>query len=159
MWLIQYTLNSLLTVICYYLRLKLKRINLSLKLDLKSRPNMRKQIMWNLLAIHKEIMDFDNNFWSIYLALIVTIIMLSLNLILFHTIFGGLQLIYRCLFFYVIAIFTTFLIFILMTASSISTEANETYKLLIKQYMNDKSLKSFEKFKVRIDSQYFSFKI
>ncbi|CAG2115641.1 unnamed protein product, partial [Medioppia subpectinata] len=54
-------------IICFYLRLKLKRINHKLRKVLMSSEMTNINIFGNLNAIHKEIIGCNDNFWSEYL--------------------------------------------------------------------------------------------
>ena len=123
-------------IICFYLKLKIRRINSDLKLKAK-----RIQIIRNLrsiVSVHKEIIEYNNNFWSEYLMAIMSMIMPTLNLLIFTTFFGDFKVIYKCLFIYITSLFLLFLLFISLSASSVATQSNKTYETLYNYYTNNK---------------------
>ena len=141
-------------IICYYLKLKIKRINSELSSKTSKSQNLK--ILMDLISIHKEVIDFNDNYWSEYLAVIMLIVMPVLNLLTFTVIFGGFQVIYKHLFIYFILLFGLFLLFISMTASSVSSEANKSHKLLLNLLYKQRKLGISVKMKVRLSKVYLS---
>ena len=122
------------SIICYYLKLKLKVLNTRFEAQIKSTKRLTitdvRKFIRNYDFIHREIHEFNNNHWSLYLAILVGSVMIMLDLLLYFSIFLVLNPIVKILFFYIVFIFLSFLVLLLMTASTVGREANRTHTIL-----------------------------
>jgi hypothetical protein len=94
-----------------------------------------KNILESLNSIAREINTYNNDFWSKYLIIFLILILFVLDLVLFESIFGKMNLFFRMILFY--GSFSTFSILMIFinTASSVSFEANKSYLLLNKLFI------------------------
>jgi len=128
-------------LVCHYVKIKLREVND--KLSNKIKNNMRVtsyhfiQIIRDLSSIYSEINDYNNNFWSKYLLSIWLIFGSVINTTLYLTIFGNMNIICRIVFIYSITVFVLTFMFIMNTGSSVTLEANRSYKLLNSLMVSD----------------------
>ncbi len=92
--------------------------------------NRIKNILKSLDSIISEIHTYNNDLWSKYLMIFLTLITVFIDLILFQPVFGKMNLFLKIILFY--CAFLAFLIIIILinTASSLSFETKKSYKLL-----------------------------
>jgi len=114
-------------------------MNNRIEKEFKSRNSQKLIRILNLIkplnSIHAEINKLNNNYWSKYLLLSLLSMNSMINMCLYNALFGGLDTNQRIFYFYIALIFVVLLIFILNTASSVSSEANKSYKLLNKLFV------------------------
>lgn len=126
-------------IICYYLKLKVINLNIELN-ELKNSPEEMiltphiKRIVIAFDDIHKEVMEFNDNHWSLYLFVLIAHVILITNLLLF-AIFGRINTIIKILFIYVIIIFIVFISYILVNTSSVARLINKSYHTLNSLYV------------------------
>jgi hypothetical protein len=126
-------------IICLYLKLKLRNANNSITKSFEKKYKMNYYRMKNILiplnSIISEINTYNNDFWSIYLMVILIIFIAALDLVLFQSIFGKMNFFVKMLFFYASCSAFSLLMILINTASSVSFEANISYKLLNKLFI------------------------
>ena len=88
------------------------------------------KIIRSFNSIHNEIKEFNENYWSEYLFLLLSTIMTISNAYLYLWLFGELNIISRSSFLFTSILFSMILLLILLIASSVSSEAKKSYKLL-----------------------------
>jgi hypothetical protein len=108
-----------------------------------------KNILKSLNSIISEINTYNNDFWSKYLMVVLIIIIISIDLVLFKSIFGKMSFFFKMILFYGSCSAFILLIILINTASSVSFEANISYKLLNKLFItNNKQVSNRMRFKV-----------
>jgi hypothetical protein len=126
-------------IICLYLKLKLRNTNNSITKSFDNKYKMTYYRMKNILnsldSIILEINTYNNDFWSKYLMIFLISIIIALDLILFESIFGKISLFFKIIFSYGSSNYSLLLIILINTASSVSFEANKSYKLLNKLFV------------------------
>ena len=85
-------------------------------------------------CIHKEISEFNNNYWSKFLLLFLFSIITVMNNCLYQALFGEINTFIKFVFLYLSITFSSILLIILLSASSVSSEAKKSYKILIKSF-------------------------
>jgi hypothetical protein len=102
-----------------------------------------KNILRSLNSIISEINTYNNDLWSKYLMIFLTLIIIGLDLVLFQSIFGKISLFLKIIMFYSSCLMFLLITIFINTASSVSLEANKSYKLFNKMfitYMNNKEI-------------------
>jgi hypothetical protein len=126
-------------IICLYLKLKLRNVNNCIRKSCDTKFKINNHKMKNILkllnSINSEVNTYNNEFWSKYLMIFLVLIIIALDLLLFETIFGKFSLILNIILFYGSSIMFLLLIIFINTASSVSFEANKSYKLLNKLFI------------------------
>jgi hypothetical protein len=126
-------------IICLYLKLKLRNANNSITKSFDNKYKMTYYRMKNILnsldSIISEINIYNNDIWSKYLMIFLVSVIITLDLILFESIFGEMNLFFKIVFFYGSSNFSLLLIALINTSSSVSFEANKSYKLLNKLFI------------------------
>jgi hypothetical protein len=97
-----------------------------------------KNILESLDSIISEVNTYNNDFWSKYLIIFLISVIITLDLILFESIFGEMSLFFKIILFYGSSNFSILLIILINTASSVSFDANKSYKLLNKLFITKK---------------------
>jgi hypothetical protein len=125
--------------ICLYLKLKLRNINNRITKNFDNKYKMTYYKMNNILksldSIISEINAYNNDFWSKYLMIFLISVIITLDLILFESIFGKMSLFFKIILIYGSSNFSLLLIILINSASSVSFEANKSYKLLNKLFI------------------------
>ncbi len=125
-------------LICYYLKIKLINENSRIKNSIRSRSRINnskiKLILNSLNSIHSEIDEFNANHWNKFLFWTLILIIMTMDFTIFSVLFGGTNIFLKLVGYYFVLIFIMLLVFLLNIASSISYEANNSYKLLIKLF-------------------------
>ena len=122
-------------IICFYLKLKLNRINKRIREEIRQKQFKAQNIMAILRSldlVHKQVKDFNDSYWSRYLFLLVVELMTTVNLWVLFIIFAKVVPLVLLVFCYVAFIFGSFLIFILRTSAMVSHEAGLSTDLLFK---------------------------
>jgi len=126
-------------IICLYLELKLRNANNSIKERFNKKYRMTNNKMKNILksldSIAREINTYNNDLWSKYLMIVMIFIIIASDLALFESIFGKTNLLIKMVMFYGSCAAFTLLMILINTASSVSFEANKSYKLLNKLFI------------------------
>jgi hypothetical protein len=126
-------------IICLYLKLKLRNANSSIRKCFEIKYEMSNYRMKNILkslnSIISEINTYNDDFWSKYLMIVLIIFIIALDLLLFQSIFGKMNFFYKMILFYVSCSSFSLLMILINTASSVSFEANKSYKLLNKWFI------------------------
>jgi hypothetical protein len=126
-------------IICLYLKLKLRNTNniITKSFDKKYKMNNNriKNILNSLDSIISEISIYNNDLWAKYLMIVLVSVILVLDLSLFESLFGKMSLFFKILMLYFSGIIFVLLIILINTASSVSFEANKSYKLLNKLFI------------------------
>jgi hypothetical protein len=129
-------------IICLYLKLKLRNANNSITKSFEKKYKMTyyrmKNILISLNSIISEINTFNNDFWSKYLMNVLISGMLVLDIVLFEAIFGKMNIFMKFALFYGSSLLFLLLMILINTASSVSFEANKSYKLLNKLFITNK---------------------
>jgi hypothetical protein len=122
---------------CYYFNIKLSQIN-NEKLNLTINPKNKnvKLIIQTLDKIYTEIREYNENYWSKFLFWILILFNMTINICLALGLFGNINLILKISLLYACFCGTILVIILLSTASSVSSEANKSYKLLNKLYID-----------------------
>ncbi len=126
-------------IICLYLKLKLRNANNNITKSFDNKYKMTYYRMKNILnsldSIISEINTHNNEFWSKYLMIFLMSVIITLDLILFESIFGEMSLFFKIILIYGSSNFSLLLIILINTASLVSFEANKSYKLLNKFFI------------------------
>ncbi len=130
-------------LICYYLKIKLINENSRIKNIIYSRSRINnsriKLILNSLNAIHSEIDEFNSNYWNKFLFWILILDIIIIDFTIYSVLFGRLNIFLNLVGLYIVLTFISLLVFLLNIASSVSYEANNSYKLLIKLFaLNEK---------------------
>jgi hypothetical protein len=130
-------------IICLYLKLKLRNVNNSIRKCFEKKFKMTNRRMKNILktldSIISEINTYNNDFWSKYLMFVLITVILVVDLAFFVSIFGKLNIFLKVLLIYGSSVVFLFLVILINTASSVSFEANKSYKLLNKLFITNKN--------------------
>ncbi len=134
-----------LYIICLYLKLKLRNANNSITKSFEKEYKMTYYKMKNILIsldyIISEINTYNNDLWSKDLMIVLISVILILDLILFEALFGKMGYFFKIFLFYGKNMFFMLLIILMNIASSVSFEANKSYKLLNKLFkINNKQV-------------------
>jgi len=123
-----------LHIICYYIKIKLKRLNNQIISKSSSLRKMNSQSVDKLIrpfsSIYSEINQYNNNFWSKYLLTIWLLVGICIVVLLYIIIFIEMNIICRILLIYATGVQVLIFLFIINTTSSVNFEANKSYKLL-----------------------------
>jgi hypothetical protein len=92
-------------------------------------------ILKSLNSAISEINTYNNDFWSKYLMVVLIIVIIALDLVLFQSIFGKMNFFLKMILFDGSRTAFLLLIILINTASSVSFEANKSYKLLNKLFI------------------------
>ena len=120
---------------CYYLKLKLKLINKRLSIDSKNIITNQSiiRILYDLKQTHKEILNYNSIYWSQYIFLFLFTIISIIDLFIYLILFGKQKFNFSFFTIYYFAFICTLIVILMLnTISSVSTEAFNSYKLLIK---------------------------
>ncbi len=144
-------------IICYYLKIKLERVNKEIKLilEFKIRFNSTnvQQINKKLTSIYAEIKEYNDNYWAKFLFCVLVSMIFNLNMTSFKILFGKMDLFSRLMIIIYDILFMLLLLILTNTSASVNFEANKSYKLLNKlmimtinqKITNTKQLKVFDK--------------
>jgi hypothetical protein len=125
-------------IICLYLKLKLRDANISITKSFEKKykmtSNRMKNILVSLNSIISEISTYNNDLWSMHLMIVLISVILELDLVLFEAVFGKMIFFFKVILFYASSLLFLLLIILINTASSVSFEANKSYKLLNKLF-------------------------
>ncbi len=126
-------------IICLYLKLKLRNANNSITKRFEKKYKITNHRMKNILillnSIILEIDTYNTDLWSKYLMIVLMLVIIVFDILLFQTIFGKMSFFFKMLFFYGSCLVFLLLIILIKTASSVSFEANKSYKLLNKLFI------------------------
>ncbi len=126
-------------IICLYLKLKLRNANNGITKSFEKKYKMTyyrmKNILISLDSIISEIETYNNDFWSKYLMFVLVLVIIVLDMSLFEAVFGKMNLFFKIIMFYVSIVIFLLLMILINTASSVSFEANKSYKLLNKLFI------------------------
>jgi hypothetical protein len=125
------------------LKIKLINENSRIKNIIYSRSRINnsriKLILNSLNAIHSEIDEFNSNYWNKFLFWILILDIIIIDFTIYSVLFGRLNIFLNLVGLYIVLTFISLLVFLLNIASSVSYEANNSYKLLIKLFaLNEK---------------------
>ena len=116
-------------IVCYFIRSKIK-INNELLLQMNVSKKILVKICNNFDLIYTEINDYNSKFWSKYFLVFWTTLGTLNVFLLYIAVFVDLVIIYKLMFFYVFTLFLVFFLFVILSASSVNRESNNTYKIL-----------------------------
>jgi hypothetical protein len=127
------------------LKLKLRNVNNSIRKCFEKKYTTTNRKIKNILilmdSIISEINTYNNDLWSKYLMIVLVSFILVVDLLFFEAIFGKMSFFFKIIFFYGSSIFFLILLILINTASSVSFEANITYKLFNKLFIiNNKQI-------------------
>jgi hypothetical protein len=129
-------------IICLYLKLKLRNANNSIRKSFEKKYKMTnnriKNILKSLDSTISEISTYNNDLWSKYLMIFLLLLIVFIDLILFESIFGKMNLIFKIILFYCAFIAFVIMIILINTASSVSFETKKSYKLFNKLFIDFK---------------------
>jgi hypothetical protein len=120
-------------LICEYLKCKLKTVNNSLRKLSDRRVITYKKvldILENLDSIHKEIDDYNSNYWSKFLFIIWITFAAIINTGIYFIFFIEMNSILKMLFIYFTIQFILILFLIINTTASVNSEANKSCSIL-----------------------------
>jgi hypothetical protein len=114
---------------------------------MKIKANSKSKLIMNKIPIgeylselnntHIEVKKLNNNYWSLFSLIYCSAFIIMNSLILFILFFNNFNLIMKNIFIYALVI-TLFLVTIIFySASSVSFEANTTYKLINTYYLTN----------------------
>lgn len=131
-------------IICYYLHLKLKRINKEMKERISSIKLKKLKIfvdkrsidmLQNFHALYSEISTYNNQFWSKFIVLVYLIFTIILSTLLYSICFAPMHLIVKVAFIYAFAVLLSIFLVLFISATLIDIQVNETYKLLNQYFL------------------------
>jgi hypothetical protein len=126
-------------ILCLYLKLKLRNANNSITKSFEKKYKMTNYKMKNILksldSIISEINIHNNDFWSKYLMIVLMLDIIAFDMLLFQSVFGKMNFFFKTILFYCSIVLFILLIILINTASSVSFEANKSYKLLHKLFI------------------------
>jgi hypothetical protein len=96
-----------------------------------------KNILISFNSIISEINIYNNDLWSKYLLIILLLVIIVLDLALLQSIFGKMSFFFKIIWFYGSCLAFFLLTILINTASSVSFEANKSYKLLNKLFITN----------------------
>ena len=102
----------------------------ALRKSKKMNKHRMKNILKSLNLIISEINTYNNDFWSKYLMIVLTIVAIALDLNLFQSIFGKMNFFIKIILKYGSCTTFSLLMILINTASSVSFEANISYSFL-----------------------------
>jgi hypothetical protein len=142
-------------IICLYLKLKLRNANNSITKNFEEKykiTNYRmKNILISLNSIILEINTYNSDLWSKYLMIVLMLVIIVFDILFFQSIFGKMSFFFKMIFFYASCLEFLLLIILINTASTVSFEANKSYKLLNKLFItHNKQVSIRMRIKVRI---------
>jgi hypothetical protein len=141
-------------IICLYLKLKLRNANNSIRKSFEKKYKMTNNKMKNILnsfdSIISEINTYNNDLWAKYLMIVLVSVILVLDLSLFESIFEKMSLFFKLLMLYYSSIVFLLLIILINTASSVSFEANKSYKLLNKLFITNNKKQISIRIKIKV---------
>ena len=123
-------------VICHYIKCKIRAINNRIRdsVKLKRRLNIRRMHS-NLNSIYTETNEYNEIFFSKY-YLSVWLFLGSLNtFLLYVTLFQNIPIFFIITFLYIFLLFFSLFSFLILNASSVNTEANNSYKIFNSLYV------------------------
>jgi hypothetical protein len=126
-------------ILCLYLKLKLRNANNIITKSFEKKYKMTNYKMKNILksldSIISEINILNNDFWSKYLMIVLILVIIVFDIVLFQSIFGKMSFFFKIVLFYASFVLFILLIILINTASSVSFEADKSYKLLNKLFI------------------------
>jgi hypothetical protein len=129
-------------IICLYLKLKLRNAYNSIRKIFDKKYKMTNYRMKNILnslnSIISEINTYNNDLWSKYLMIVLMLVIINLDLVFVEGIFGKMSLYFKIIVIQGSSVVFLLLMILINTASSVSFEANKSYKLLNKLFMTCK---------------------
>jgi hypothetical protein len=141
-------------IICLYLKLKLRNVNNSIRKSFEKKYKMTNNRMKNILnsldSIISEINTYNNDLWAKYLMIVLVSVILVLDLSLFESIFEKMSLFFKIIMLYFSGIIFVLLIILMNTASSVSFEANKSYKLLNKLFITNNKKQISIRIKIKV---------
>jgi hypothetical protein len=91
-------------IICLYLKLKMRNANNSIRKTFEKKYKMNNYRMKNILkslnSIISELNTYNNDFWSKYLMIVLIMLIITLDLVLFQSIFGKMSVFFKIILFY-----------------------------------------------------------
>ena len=131
------------SIIAYYIRIKIKRINRLLNKCLRIRE------IYSLHEIYQEIDKYNKELWSKFLFVIWLSVTILTSALAYILIFADFDIMQRTMFLVGTSILTFFLLVMIFTSSSVHSEVNKSYKLLNCRFVSFKS-HPIVKLKVRL---------
>jgi len=122
-------------LMCLYLKLKIRNINDKVQQHIIRRNfgNLNiDHIIQSLTSIHVEISDYNKRYWSKFSVILLVLLITFMNTVLFLIIFKEMNIIVKIFMFYAFILSFIIITFYLNTASTVSYEAIQSYKLLNK---------------------------
>jgi hypothetical protein len=142
--------------LCYYIKIKLRQIQIevNLKLDMRKAINDQNimETIRHLNYVHKEITDFNSNYWYKYLFWNWVLSAFIFSTGLYLSFFGNHSYITRSVILYGTIFVASILIFIIIIASAVALESNKFSALLNSLMTRDKkrNVKIAAKIKVKL---------
>jgi hypothetical protein len=131
-------------ITCFYLKIKFKTLSneIKVKIERNSRitNNFVKYLVNSYNRIFREVHDYNDNYWSLYLFWVLATVLTLINTCLFVVIFSEINFLIRFVMIYGLVMSCIMFAYFINTASSIAFEALKAYKLL-----NSHLLKNFGK--------------
>jgi len=120
-------------IICYYLNLRIKNLNRLLILNTRKHHINDKLVfstISNFYSLYKEISVYNQNYWSKYIFLIVTLYTFVICLLLFQLTYNAMPFMVYVIYIYIVGFNAFILLFLLITASWIAHTSFSSYKIL-----------------------------
>ena len=145
-------------IICLYLKIKINALNESL-LEMKKRKRFIRirETLQSFDWLYSEINEYNNTFWSKFLAVIWLFFGLIITLIIYIILFIPIALVIKSILIDCCIIVVLIFLFIIFTTSSVTYSANKSYKILNSLFISYSKLNKhilyfrlFNKFKVNI---------
>ena len=138
---VSYVMNNICThlfyfyILSYYLKLKQKEVNDFMRYAIENKDRIKilnsKRITDTLNQIYEEIIDYDSNYWSKFIAVVWSSCTTVVALVIFIFAFGNnMHFNIRFILFYCICFYSTLLLLLIEISASVNLETEKTYKLL-----------------------------
>lgn len=125
-------------IVCHMVKYRLREINEFMKRIIKNRHLFRK---WNIVlleanveSISRDVQNYNNNYWSLYLFICIFFLSTFINSILYTALFMDLNLTMRVSFFYAFLLGSSAVFFLLNTASVVYYQCSKCRTIMSSLY-------------------------
>ena len=126
-----------LYLICYYLKAKIRSINKrAIHLMETKRYESLYQLMASIDKIYAEVNEYNMTFWSKYLLMFWLTFGAVIVFLMIITFFIEMTMVYRLVWGFITAYLSVIFLIIIISASSVNTIANESYKLFNRLFVD-----------------------
>jgi hypothetical protein len=127
-------------LICFYLDLKLKNLNKTIK-NLSLKINY-KRILSQIDLLYREISVYNKQYWNQFLLLFCLTYATVICTLVYGAIFGSMNFILRFIISFAAITHSSIFAIVILSASKVSSQTSRTHKLLTDYYIKRDKLKS-----------------